>query len=87
MTYRVELSTQAVRQLRKLDPSAQQRIRAVIDLLEENPRPPAAKKLVGGRNEWRVRSGNYRVIYEIHDGVLRILVLAVGHRREIYQRR
>lgn len=59
----------------------------MIELLAENPRPPAAKRLVGGEREWRVRTGDYRVIYEINDGVLVILVLSVGHRREIYRDR
>ena len=50
------------------------------------PRPSGAKKLVGGEGEWRVRTGDYRIGYEIHDTVLRVLVVAVGHRRDIYER-
>lgn len=87
MTYRVELSPAAARQLRKLDPSARQRVQAAIELLAQEPRPPGAKKLVGGAGEWRVRTGDYRIVYEMDDGVLLILVLAVGHRREIYRNR
>ncbi|USQ74777.1 type II toxin-antitoxin system RelE family toxin [Ornithinimicrobium cryptoxanthini] len=87
MTYRIDLSPAASRQLRKLDPSARRRVQAAIELLATDPRPSAAKKLVGGAGEWRVRTGDYRIVYEINDGVLVILVLAVGHRREIYQRR
>ncbi|XVX19614.1 type II toxin-antitoxin system RelE family toxin [Actinomycetota bacterium] len=87
MTYAVTLAPAAARALRKLDRPAQARIQAVIDLLASDPRPPGARKLAGGEGEWRVRSGDYRVIYEINDGVLCVLVLAVGHRREIYQRR
>ena len=77
----------AAGQLRKLDGAARRRIQAAIELLADEPRPPAAKKLVGGDGEWRVRTGDYRVVYEINDGVLLVLVLAVGHRREIYARR
>ena len=87
MTYRIEVAPAAVRQLRKLDRAAQRRVQAAIELLATEPRPSSAKKLVGGDGEWRVRTGDYRVVYEVHDNVLLILVVAVGHRREIYDRR
>lgn len=87
MTYRIEAAPAAVRQLRKLDPAARRRVQAAIELLAEQPRPSGAKKLVGGAGEWRVRTGDYRIVYEIHDDVLLVLVVAVGHRREIYQNR
>lgn len=87
MTYRVEVAPAAVRQLRKLDPVARRRIRAAIELLAEQPRPSGAKKLVGGEGEWRVRTGDYGIVYEIHDDVLLVLVVTVGHRRDIYRRR
>lgn len=85
MTYSVKVSPAAAKQLRKLDPPARRRIQAAIDLLAENPRPPTATQLVGGAGEWRVRTGDYRIIYEVHDTVLVVLVLRVGHRREIYR--
>ena len=84
MTHRIQLSPAAARQLRKLDGHAQRRIQAVVELLAQEPRPTGAKKLVGGHGEWRVRTGNYRIIYEIDDGVLAGLILAVGYRREVY---
>ena len=87
MTYRVELAPAATRQLRKLDGAARRQVRAAIDLLAADPRPANAKKLVGGTGEWRVRTGDYRIVYDIDDGVLRVLVLAIGHRREIYRGR
>jgi mRNA interferase RelE/StbE len=87
MTYRIEFTPAALRQLRRLDPSARRRVQAAIELLAEHPRPSGAKKLVGGDGEWRVRTGDYRIVYEVHDDVLLILVVAVGHRRDIYQRR
>ena len=52
--------------------------------LETNPRPADVKKLKG-RDAWRIRVGDYRVIYEIHDRVLQIIVITAGHRREIYR--
>lgn len=87
MTYRVEVAPATVRQLRQLNPDARRRVQAAIELLADQPRPNAAKKLVGGDGEWRVRTGDYRIIYEIRDDVLLVLVVAVGHRRDIYQRR
>lgn len=87
MSYDIEFSSAAVRQLRKLDGVARRRIKAAIELLSDDPRPPGAKKLVGGDGEWRVRTGDYRIVYEVRDHVLLVLVLAVGHRREIYRRR
>ena len=87
MTYRVEVAPAALRQLRKLDRAAQRRVQAAIELLATEPRPSGAKKLVDGNGEWRVRTGDYRIVYEIQDNVLLILVVAVGHRREIYEHR
>lgn len=87
MTYRVDVAPAAVGQLRKLDGPALRRIQAAIELLAEQPRPSGAKKLVGGSGEWRVRTGDYRIVYEINDDVLLVLVIAVGRRREIYLRR
>lgn len=87
MTYRVEVAPAAVRQLRKLNPDARRRVQAAVELLADQPRPNAAKRLVGGDGEWRVRTGDYRIIYEIRDDVLLVLVVAVGHRCDIYQRR
>ena len=84
MTYRVEVAPAAVRQLRKLNPDARRRVQAAVELLADQPRPNAAKKLVGGDGGWRVRTGDYRIIYEIRNDVLLVLVVAVGHRRDIY---
>ena len=84
MTYRVEILPSAVRAIRKLPPAAKRRVQAAIELLAEDPRPPAAKRLVA-RPEWRVRTGDYRVLYRIHDQVLTVVVVDVGHRREVYR--
>jgi len=76
-TYRIEVAPSAVRQLRKFDSAAQRRVQAAVELLAHDPRPPGAKKLTGGAGGWRVRTGDYRIVYEIHDQVLCVLVLAV----------
>jgi mRNA interferase RelE/StbE len=77
--YRVELRPTAVRALRKLDPPVARRIQGAITLLAQDPRPPAAKPLTGRPGRWRIRVGDYRVIYTIDDGVLVVLVLSLGH--------
>ncbi|WP_427005244.1 type II toxin-antitoxin system RelE family toxin [Pseudarthrobacter sp. H2] len=66
-------------------PAARRRIQAAIELLAETPRPPGAKKLSGGSGDWRVRTRDYRIIYEIQDAQLIVLVVALRHRRDIYQ--
>ena len=86
MTYDIQVAPAAVRQLRKLEAPARRRVQAAVELLATDPRPAGAKKLVGGAGEWRVRTGDYRVVYEIRDQVLVVLVVAVGHRRDIYKR-
>lgn len=85
MTYRIDVLPAAVRAIRKLPPEAKRRIQAVIDVLAEEPRPPAAKKLTA-RPEWRVRTGGYRVLYRIEDEVLTIVVVHAGHRRDVYEK-
>lgn len=84
--FRIELTPSAAREIRKLDGPAQRRIQAAIELLATDARPPGATKLVGGAGEWRVRTGDYRIVYEVRAEVLVVLVLAVGHRREVYRR-
>ena len=87
MTYAVEVAPAAFRQLCKFDPPARRRVQAAIELLAEDPRPPKARKLVGGAGEWRVRTGDHRIVYEVHDDRLVVLVVALGHRRDVYARR
>lgn len=85
MTFAIRLAPAAVRELRKSDPAVRRRLQAAIELLADNPRPPAATQLVGGGGEWRVRTGDYRIIYDIRDDELLVLVLRAGHRRHIYR--
>ncbi|MGB3674275.1 MAG: type II toxin-antitoxin system RelE/ParE family toxin [Candidatus Nanopelagicales bacterium] len=82
--YTIALAPAAIRDLKELDRLAQRRVQSAIDLLAGDPRPPGARKISNSTNEWRIRTGDYRVIYEINDRVVTVLVLAVGHRREIY---
>lgn len=82
--YRVEVRPAAIRTLRKIDPKMQPRIEGAIALLAEDPRPPASRPLPG-RDGYRVRIGDYRIIYTIDDDVLFIVVVALGHRRDVYR--
>ncbi len=84
MTYTVQILPVAARAIRKLSPEGKRRVQAMIELLADDPRPPAAKKLTA-RPEWRARSGDYRVIYRIEDALLTVIVVDAGHRREIYR--
>jgi mRNA interferase RelE/StbE len=85
VSYRVELRPAAVRALKKLDPPIRRRIQGAITLLAEDPRPPAARAL-RGRPGLRVRVGDYRIVYTVADDVLLIVVVTVGHRRDVYDR-
>lgn len=84
MTYRIDVLPVAAREIRKLPPGGQRRVQAVIEVLAANPRPPAARKLTA-RPEWRVCSGDYRVLYRIEDARLLIVIVSAGHRREVYR--
>jgi mRNA interferase RelE/StbE len=64
----------------------QQRVRAAIDLLADNPRPPGCVAMAGESNTYRVRTGDYRIVYEVIDDRLLIQVVRAGHRREVYRR-
>ena len=83
-TYDIEFRPAALRELRKIDRSTQPRIRGAIALLAQDPRPPASRQL-RGRDGYRLRVGDHRIIYTIDDGVLLIVVVTIGHRREVYE--
>jgi mRNA interferase RelE/StbE len=84
-TYRIEVRPAAVRSLRKLDPSVRHRLQGAIALLAQDPRPPAARALQG-RQGLRVRVGDYRILYTVADDVLLVVVVTIGHRRDVYDR-
>lgn len=84
MKFQIILPKSVQKELDRLPDEILNRILARLAALEVNPRPADVKKLKG-RDAWRIRAGDYRVIYEIHDRVLQIIVITVGHRREIYR--
>ncbi|MBD2679604.1 MULTISPECIES: type II toxin-antitoxin system RelE/ParE family toxin [Nostoc] len=85
MSYEVKFSNSAKKQFRKLPLDIQQRIQTKINDLAIEPRPNGVKKLQGDDNSYRIRVGDYRLVYEIDDNVLIITVIKVRHRSEIYK--
>ncbi|MBA3966988.1 MAG: type II toxin-antitoxin system RelE/ParE family toxin [Nitrospirales bacterium] len=84
MTYETFIERSAQRSLSKIPQSDQDRIIDAINKLQSNPRPFGVQKL-SGREAWRIRVGDYRIIYEINDEARSILVVTLGHRREVYR--
>ena len=84
MDYSIESRPSASKALRELPQSDRVRIARAIERLRDNPHGPGCKKLKG-TDYWRVRSGNYRVVYSILESALLILIIRIGHRREVYR--
>lgn len=85
MRYRIEFVKQSAKQLKYLPTEEQQKIKIKIDALADIPRPDGVVKLTGEDNLYRIRIGNYRIIYSIQDNQLLVLVVKIGHRRDVYQ--
>jgi len=83
--YQVEVTKGAKKQLAALPPKDARRIDRRILLLEADPRPPGSKKLQIEENVYRLRHGDYRIIYKVNDGVSLVTVLRVVHRRDVYR--
>jgi mRNA interferase RelE/StbE len=84
VNYRVALAASAVKELNALPANIVARIMPRMEALAQDPRPRGCKKLRGGDKEWRIRIGNYRVVYEIDDADKTIDVTRIAHRREAY---
>ena len=86
MSYRVSVTPAPAKYLERLrDDPLKRRIASALHGLENDPRPPGAVKLQSERALYRVRVGDYRVVYQIQDAALVVLVVRIGHRREIYR--
>ena len=83
--YRVLLERSAEKDLTRLSSEMHDRVIATIQALATNPRPPGCRKLAGSKNDWRIRVGDYRLIYEIADAIRIVRVNRVRHRREVYR--
>lgn len=85
MTCAIEVLPAAERGLRKVHPQMRARIRGAVLKLATDPRPPGARTLKDRPGDLRVRVGDYRIIYTIEDNVLRVIVVRVGRRRDVYR--
>lgn len=83
--FEVLLERGVEKDLRRLPESIHERVVRAVNALSRNPRPPGCRKLTGSENDWRIRVGDYRVIYEIADAKRIVHVNRVRHRREVYR--
>jgi len=86
MPYVIKFTQHAARSFRKLPREIQTRISPAIESLKDNPRPPGSEKLKGTDDAYRIRVGDYRVLYEVKDAELVVYIIEAGHRREIYRK-
>jgi mRNA interferase RelE/StbE len=85
-SYVVLTERAAERDLRRLDPALFSRVVVHLKRLANNPRPSGCRKIVGSDDSWRIRVGDYRVVYEVDDGAHEVRIMRVRHRREVYLR-
>lgn len=85
-SYKVLIKRSAAKELEALPVKDRRRVASRIQQLGSDPRPPGCEKL-SGQDRYRIRQGDYRIIYSIEDAVLTIVVVKVGHRRDIYRKR
>ena len=83
--YTVTFAASAKREFRDLPPDAIERIRPRIRQLGDDPRPPGCKMLHGYKNRWRIRIGDYRIVYSVNDSAKTVDVTRIAHRREVYE--
>ncbi|MBI4323396.1 MAG: type II toxin-antitoxin system RelE/ParE family toxin [Candidatus Omnitrophica bacterium] len=87
MSYQVEITPAAARDFKRLSPEAIRKVDAAIVELEQNPRPHGYTKLEGSEDEYRVRVGDYRILYVIDDKAKLVTIAHVRHRRDAYRKR
>ncbi len=83
--FRIDYKKSAFEELKKLDQAVKERIGAAINALGSEPHPPGSRKMVGSGALFRLRVGDYRVIYEVQEKVLTIFIIRIGHRKDIYR--
>ena len=86
MTFRIQFTKSAAKALKAIPKTAQKRIAKKIESLADDLPDPATTKMKGNNPFHRVRVGDYRIVYEIQDEILLILILKIGHRKEVYRR-
>lgn len=85
MKYTVVYGKGASKELRRLDKGVQSKICGATETLAANPRPRGCRKMVGYLHRWRIRIGDFRIVYDIHDEVVTVHVIKIGHRRDVYR--
>ncbi len=85
MNYQIQLSRSAERQLERFSPELRQRISSHITVLREEPRPFGSIRVKGRKDAFRIRVGDYRILYEVQDELLLVLVLKIAHRSDVYR--
>ena len=83
--YKIEIKQSAAKELKKIDSKDQKRIITRIQSLSADPRPSGAKKL-SGEEKYRIRQGDYRILYYIRDDIITVIVVRIAHRREVYRK-
>jgi mRNA interferase RelE/StbE len=85
VVYQISIEPAAMRELKKLAPRIRQALSDAITALGTEPRPDGVRKLSGSKNSYRIRVSEYRVLYRVTDGELLVLVVKVGHRKDVYK--
>ena len=87
MAHKIEIKRSAAKEIAALAKRDRRRVVSTIEALDDDPRPEVARKLTNTENAYRIRVGDYRVIYQIVDDILTVFVVRVGHRKDVYRRR
>ena len=84
MPYQIIVTQSAAKEIKELPKSHISAVWSKIRSLASNPRPSGSKKLTGSNNKWRIRQGDYRIIYSIENDILTVSIVKVKHRRDVY---
>ena len=84
-SYKIEWKQSARKELKKLQKKTISRILQIIETLSDNPHPPRSRKLHGTEYTYRLRAGDYRIIYSVYSAIVTIEIVKIGHRKEIYR--
>lgn len=85
MVYQILIDPAALREVKKLDQRVRRSVTEAINALAENPRPAGSRKLAGSTNAYRIRVGDHRILYQIADKVLQVLIVKVGNCKDAYR--
>jgi mRNA interferase RelE/StbE len=85
MAYSIVFKESAIKQLRSLPKKMTNRLAVIIDALADNPRPLSCKKLQGTNDAYRIRTGDYRVIYTVDDQIVTVEIVKIGNRKDVYK--